>query len=86
MFKITQNEWNTRHKDYKSIIDGQKYILKDCRLIPVEIDNINGKELKMYTFYDGILTYQCLAWDIEDVKSIAKSNHHYKCENIRLKQ
>jgi len=42
MQEITKQQWQAKHKDYKSIIDGQKYILTNKNgatvLAPVNID------------------------------------------------
>lgn len=78
MFKITSNEWNKMSKDYKSIIDGTKHIMKDCSLIPVEIDDVNGQELKNYLFEEFGITYSVLAWSFEDAKRIIKDCGHMK--------
>lgn len=44
---ITQKEWNSIHKDYKSIINGKHYILKlesaGTSLVPVEVISDNKK-------------------------------------------
>lgn len=52
MEKITKSQWKKLHKDYKTIIDGQRYILKlvngaTC-LVPVKVvkdeeEQQNGK-------------------------------------------
>lgn len=46
MEQITKSEWKKLHRDYKTIIDGQRYILKlinggTC-LVPVQV--IKDKE------------------------------------------
>lgn len=87
MFKITSKQWNKTSKDYKSIINDTKYIMKDCSLIPVEIDDINGQELKNYLFEEFGITYSVLAWSIEDAERIIKDcGHNLKyVSNIRIK-
>jgi hypothetical protein len=87
MFRITSNQWQKTGKDYKSIINGTKYIMKDCALIPVEIDNINGQELKSYLFDEFGITYSVLGWNIEDAKRIIKDCGHIEkyVNNIRIK-
>ena len=87
IFKITSREWKKRHKDFKTTIDNRKYIMKDSALIPVIIDDVEGQELRSYLFEDGILTYSCIAWSIDDAKQIIKSSGHYMpaVKNIRLK-
>jgi hypothetical protein len=42
METITAEEWKTKHKDYKTIINGQRHILKNIQgsgtcLVPVEV-------------------------------------------------
>lgn len=87
MFKITSKQWNKTSKDYKSIINDTKYIMKDCSLIPVKIDDINGQELKNYLFEEFAITYSVLAWSIEDAERIIKDcGHNLKyVSNIRIK-
>ena len=45
---ITKSEWRNRHKDYKTIIEGQRYILKGTAqgttLVPVKV--IKDEEAK----------------------------------------
>lgn len=40
---ITKKQWNETHKDYKSIINGQKFILKNVSgvtvLTPINVSN-----------------------------------------------
>lgn len=47
METITKSEWRNTPKDYKTIIDGQRYILKGTlqgtSLVPVEV--INDKKI-----------------------------------------
>lgn len=48
METITKSKWKALHRDYKAIIDGQRYILKlvngDTCLVPVNV--IDDKEVK----------------------------------------
>lgn len=48
MEKITKSEWKALHKDYKEIINGQRYILKwtaqGTTLVPVKV--IKDEEIK----------------------------------------
>lgn len=85
LFKITSNQWEKTSKDYKSVINGVKYIYKNNELEPVEIDNINGNELRTYLFEECYITYSVLAWNTEDAEKIAKDCGHINVENLRLK-
>ncbi|WP_154695074.1 hypothetical protein, partial [Clostridium botulinum] len=76
LFKITSKQWEKTSKDYKSVIDGVKYIYKNNELEPVEIDDIKGNELRTYLFEECYITYSVLAWNIEDAERIAKDCGH----------
>jgi hypothetical protein len=87
MFKITQNQWNKTCNDYKSVINGVKYIMgvgDNCCLTPIEISE-DGNERSSYLFEEYGLTYSSLAWNFEDAKRIIKNCGHRKVENLRLK-
>ncbi|NFH40734.1 hypothetical protein [Clostridium sporogenes] len=85
LFKITSKQWQKTSKDYKSVINGVKYIYKNNGLEPVEIDDINGNELRTYLFEECYITYNVLAWNVQDAERIAKDCGHIKVENLRLK-
>lgn len=87
MFKITQNQWNKTGNDYKSVINGVKYIMgvgDTCCLTPIEISE-DGNERRSYLFEEYGLTYSALAWSFEDAKRIIKNCGHREVENLRLK-
>lgn len=70
MMKITQREWNTHQ--YKHVSNGQKYIIHQGCLEPVEIDNENGLEIGKYLFEEHGLTFWCLAYTEDDALEIIK--------------
>ena len=37
MIKMSMQEWKSIHKDFKTIIDGVRYVMKQCKLVRVEI-------------------------------------------------
>jgi hypothetical protein len=87
MFLITQNQWNKTSNDYKSVINGVKYIMgvaDNCCLTPVEISE-DGSEHGVYLFEEHGITYSVLAWNFEDAKRVIKKCGHRKTENLRLK-
>lgn len=81
MKKITSREWLRIGADYRSIINGQHYILEydqqygTC-LVPVEIDDENGLEKNVYTFVEMFLTYRVNAYTEEEARTIAISSGH----------
>lgn len=86
MFKITQKEWDKTSNNYKSIIEGVKYIMGveiGC-LTPVEIAE-DGHELESYLFDEYGITYSLIAWGFDDARRIIKESGHYKITNLRLK-
>ena len=86
--KITSKEWNRQHKDYKSIINGQKYIMHNGGLEPIEIDDINGQEYKKYTFTECGIKYNVFAYSTDEAIEIIKSSGHYmsKVKDLQLAQ
>jgi hypothetical protein len=77
MMKITSKEWNRQHKDYKSIINDQKYIMHNNGLEPVEIDDINGQEYRQYKFTEFGIAYTVGAYSESEAMDIIKSCGHY---------
>lgn len=81
MRKITGREWNRIGGDYKSILDGHRYILEHdpqhgtC-LVPVEIDDMNGLEKSLLTFEELFLTYNVNAYTEEEARAIAAGSGH----------
>lgn len=87
MFKITQKQWNKTSNDYKSVINGVKYIMGvggTCCLTPIEISE-TGDELRSYLFEEYGLPYSTLAWNLKDAKRIIKNCGHRKVVKLRLK-
>lgn len=86
MFKITKNQWEKMSDDYRSVINGVKYIMSyGCSLVPVEIAE-DGNELRIHLFEDGVITYSVLAWNFQDAIRTAKENGHKNISNLRLKK
>lgn len=82
---ITSNEWNRQHKDYKSIINGHKYIMHNGGLEPVEIDDIHGQEYRQYKFTEFGIAYTVGAYSEDEALKIIKSCGHYMPEVKDLK-
>lgn len=81
MRKITSREWNRIGAEYRSVLDGQKYILVYDRqygtcLEPVQIDDSDGQEKSLFTFEELFLTYKVNAYTEEEARNIAVSSGH----------
>lgn len=81
--KITTKEWDSITSDYKSDIDGQKYMLYylprygTC-LIPVSLDDDEGLGFGIYHFEESGVKHSVYAYSMADaLRKILHCDHHY---------